>query len=668
MKSITITTLIILIQLINGVWSQNSVAAIDASAYEICKGESIDFTDLSSYPSNIFSWDWTFDGGTPSTANSQGPHTVYFYSIGTFEINLEIEDNNGNISETTISIKVRNNPTAYAVNDGPVCPGGEVNISGSGSGNDFSWTGPDGFTSNSQNVTFSHIYISGIGTYNLQVTNSYGCTSTSSTDVVMGSGPDLEMSGTGVACYGDINGIASVNATNGVPPYNYNWFSSGSSTSIATNLSPGWQVLSVTDDNNCFSKDSVFIDEPPEFKVSSKTSTPSECYDLTGSASVTVEGGTPGQGYSYSWSPSGGNNATTNPVGEGDYIVTITDDNNCELTDTVHVDVINEPILEITDSANVSCFGKNDGAIEAEINGGTPNYTYHWAPSTGGNNILTDLSPGIYSVYGIDDNGCETETKEVTITEPDSLIVDTTVLGTICGYQNGEIILDASGGTGSYNYSWSHDSSVEDTALGLGVGSYNVTVSDSLGCSQSFMMNIGVDAPFDLDITPPTTTIHKGDSVEITANIDPNINIAGIVWTPKEGLSCSNCVRPMVTPSDTTMYVVEVTSSAGCSTTDSILINVEFPCGDVFVPTIFSPDGDGTNDFECIKGRCIVSCEFTILNRWGETVFHTTDNEECWDGIYKGKMVESGVYVYRLIANKSNGDTVNETGNITVVR
>ena len=664
MKAITA---LIAIFLFNGVWSQpNPVASFSSSSTQVCVGKSITFTDNSTSPGNIISWNWSFSGGTASTSNIQNPPPVYFYGAGAYPIKLIVVDDNGNTDEKTITIIVNANPTAYATNTGPTCSGSQVIITASGSGNSFSWSGPNGLTSSSNSITIPNIMISQFGNYTVTITNSNGCSSTANTDVVMGAGPNLVMTGTDVNCFGQADGIASVVASGGLTPYNYNWYS-GSTTSIATNLPSGWEILSVTDANHCYSIDSVFINEPTEIILNS-TATPSKCYVNDGSGNVEATGGVPGSGYSYSWFPSGGNNSATTPIGPGEYVVTVTDSKDCKVNDTIQVDVINEPILNLLDSSDITCFGDNNGRIETEMNGGTPGYTYIWSPTIGDTNIASGLPPGVYSVTGIDNMGCKTDTFEVTITEPDSLIVNMTTLGTTCGYKNGEIVLDVSGGSGDCFYLWSPGVSTSNSAIGLGVGSYDVTVSDSLGCSQLLSINIDVGEPFSLSAIPNIVTIPKGDSVAITLDVDPNIVIAGISWTPSEGLSCSNCIDPVAIPSDTTLYIVEVTSVDGCLSTDSVLVIVKFPCGELFVPTIFSPDGDGVNDYLCIKGRCIVSTDFMIFNRWGETVFQTTDNEECWDGTYKDKFVETGVFVYKLVVVKEDGETINQTGNITVVR
>jgi gliding motility-associated-like protein len=95
---------------------------------------------------------------------------------------------------------------------------------------------------------------------------------------------------------------------------------------------------------------------------------------------------------------------------------------------------------------------------------------------------------------------------------------------------------------------------------------------------------------------------------------------------------------------------------------------VEDPCGEVWVPTAFSPNGDGSNEQICVYGGCITSLTFQLFDRWGNMVFETNDNAICWDGIYKDKPMNTAVFAYYLYVILDNGDVVEQKGNITLVR
>lgn len=94
----------------------------------------------------------------------------------------------------------------------------------------------------------------------------------------------------------------------------------------------------------------------------------------------------------------------------------------------------------------------------------------------------------------------------------------------------------------------------------------------------------------------------------------------------------------------------------------------ELPCGDVFVPTAFSPNNDNENDVECMLGGCIEALHFAIYDRWGEKVFETSDQNICWDGTYKGKLMNTASFVYYLKATLVNGEEISKKGNISLIR
>ncbi|MBP7449688.1 MAG: gliding motility-associated C-terminal domain-containing protein [Flavobacteriales bacterium] len=89
----------------------------------------------------------------------------------------------------------------------------------------------------------------------------------------------------------------------------------------------------------------------------------------------------------------------------------------------------------------------------------------------------------------------------------------------------------------------------------------------------------------------------------------------------------------------------------------------------IFVPNAFSPDASSKNDRHCVNGtECMSTMTLSIYDRWGNRVFESTDPRTCWDGQYKGQLLDPAVFVYHLSAILTNGDTVERQGNITLVR
>ena len=117
-----------------------------------------------------------------------------------------------------------------------------------------------------------------------------------------------------------------------------------------------------------------------------------------------------------------------------------------------------------------------------------------------------------------------------------------------------------------------------------------------------------------------------------------------------------------------TTYCAIVTNAYGCVDTACVDITVDQNCGSIFVPNAFSPNSIGENEMECVYGRCIVSMTFVIYDRWGEKVFETENPDICWDGTFRGKPMNSGVYVYILEATLLTGESVSQKGNISLFR
>jgi gliding motility-associated-like protein len=126
----------------------------------------------------------------------------------------------------------------------------------------------------------------------------------------------------------------------------------------------------------------------------------------------------------------------------------------------------------------------------------------------------------------------------------------------------------------------------------------------------------------------------------------------------------------LANPQTTTTYTVTGTDANGCTGTAQATISLEIDCNEIFVPTVFSPNGaaDEENRQVCVYGNCIVSLNYAVFNRWGEKVFETSDLSNCWDGTYKGMPLNSGVYTYLLKVSLINGEVVTQSGNVTLIR
>ena len=116
--------------------------------------------------------------------------------------------------------------------------------------------------------------------------------------------------------------------------------------------------------------------------------------------------------------------------------------------------------------------------------------------------------------------------------------------------------------------------------------------------------------------------------------------------------------------------MVTGTDGTGRTGSDTVLVIVENSCAEVYVPTIFSPNGEGPieNENLCVFGECIAELNLRIFNRWGEMVFETTEQSKCWDGTFNGVSAMTGNYVYTIYVKLTDGNVIEESGNVTLVR
>lgn len=139
------------------------------------------------------------------------------------------------------------------------------------------------------------------------------------------------------------------------------------------------------------------------------------------------------------------------------------------------------------------------------------------------------------------------------------------------------------------------------------------------------------------------------------------------LWQPSQNVEVNGYDNARVQVFDNTTIRLAVTDAYGCYGTDSMLVQTK-PCCIVSLPDAFSPNGDGLNDvFRIIKKGYHHLSAFRIVNRWGQTIFETTDENHGWDGSYKGLQQEIGTYFYYL-RYKCDQQEIEKKGEVTLLR
>jgi gliding motility-associated-like protein len=593
-------------------------------------------------------------GGTPgytyAWSNTQNTSGINSLCPGTYSV--IVSDVNG--CSDSLSISINQSPTIVATISATATPcnssNGSVAVSASGGAGTLSYLWIPG------SYTTSVVSNLAAGIYTVTVTDQNGCTAVLTDTVVAVGAPVTFTSGiVNNACSADSSGTATVH-TSGAGPFSYQWSPYGGSDSTAINLTAGTYSVIVTDVQGCTQLQTVVVTAPP-LLTGTLSVTNDNCSTSSGAISISASGGV--NPYSYVWS----NSQTTSSINglpAGVYSVTVTDLNGCTYDTSVVVSATVAPTLNITSLSNALCFGDSTGMATINASGGSAPLSYAWQPYGGNNSNATGLAAGTYTVTVTGSDGCSSSVS-ITVSQPQALVLNCSAVAENCSNADGSASAVAGGGSGGYTFLWNTLANT-DSIQQLASGIYSVVVTDMNGCFDSCSVMVPTTATAMAD-AGQDVTIEEGQSVLLTAT-------GGLtyLWTPADLVTCNNCASTIATPSVTTVFIVTVIDSAGCTDYDTVTVTVEIPCDDIFVPNAFSPNGDSQNDVLFLRGTCIATFSFLIYNRWGELVFSTNDQMVGWDGRHRGELCESAVFNYVVSGTKTDGSLFSKSGNITLVR
>jgi gliding motility-associated-like protein len=413
----------------------------------------------------------------------------------------------------------------------------------------------------SNGATTSSIY-TGQGYWSVTVTDNNGAVDTSGM-FVNGPQAPLTISGTQssfpgnvqISCAGANDGWINCNASGSFGTYSYNW-SNGAQTPNVNNLSPGSYTVTVTDLMGCTADSSFQVNAPAPVQLSfSKTDVP--CYgSSTGSAGVTVNGGT--APYTYSWS-NNASSASLNSVPAGTYAVTVTDANNCVANGQITVVQPSAPLSLSLAPSGAICSSAT-GSIASAVSGGTAPYTYAWSNNTSSSN-LSNVPSGNYTLTVTDSNGCQI-TKSAIIGQVNSnMSLSLNVTDVLChGNATGDIACTVNGGTGPFTYAWSNNSSTSAIA-GLSAGNYSLTVTDSNGCQA--IQNAVVNQPtaaLSTNMVANDVLCHGDATGSIASNVNGGTAPYNYLWS---NASTGDSLTHIVAGN----YSLLVTDANGCTLT-----------------------------------------------------------------------------------------------------
>ena len=254
----------------------------------------------------------------------------------------------------------------------------------------------------------------------------------------------------------------------------------------------------------------------------------------------------------------------------------------------------------------------------------------------------------------------------------------TTVAPGCYGFQDGQLLIDAING-GKPPYSISLDGIFFEpidafpfVLNDLSAGAYQVVIQDSNG--ELYFLNIVIPSKAQpiLDLGPDIQ-LDLGESIMLAASA--NFLIAQILWQPGTYLDCDTCVTVFLeNPQENITYTVTALDADGCPVTDILSVQVQ-KARRLFVPNVFSPNGDGLNDlFMIFAGKEVLQIrEFQVYNRWGSLLyrasnFQPNDPAYGWDGYFQSKLMDAGVYAFYIEVEFIDGEAEIVKGGVTLVR
>jgi trimeric autotransporter adhesin len=364
---------------------------------------------------------------------------------------------------------VTTDPACFGLNTGTAL----VDVSSPGP-NTYLW---------STGATTASLQNLGAGRYGLTVTNANGCKASFPFSInAPNVGIDVTTKATDINCFGASTGQIQSSTTGGKAPYTYQW-SNGATTADLSNLKAGTYGLSVTDQNGCADTATVLITAPTQLQAVI-SATNASCGNPTGTAKVTVSGGT--SPYAFIWS-NGATTAAISNLAANTYSVTVTDNLACQVNTSIPI--TQSAALALTlNGTDIPCNETNTGTAAVQVSGGTAPYSYAWSNGAT-SSALSALPPGDYAVTVTDATGCQGNGSQKVGSAP-KLNLQIATTNVLCnGQTTGQATASVTGGTPAYAYRWSNGATTSSIS-NLAAGSYNLTVTDSKQCAQNQAINI----------------------------------------------------------------------------------------------------------------------------------------------------------------------------------
>ena len=618
-------------------------------------------------PNKIPTLDTSFCSGDSVLLHASAQATSYTWSTGSTDSAIYVHNTgvywvdagfNGCTVRDSTNATAKPLPAADAGTDAAICLKDSVQLVAAG-GSSYQWFPLTGL---SNSAIANPVASPAANTkYFVKVTGANGCSATDSVSVNVKPLPLAKAGNDAAVCSADSTQLnASANGT-------VQWLPSIGLSAVnipnpkAAPLVNTTYYLQVTGANGCVETDSllVVVNAKPTIHVRTDTAvcaaTPVQLTTQVTGANI------------FSWSPSAGlDNPTSQiptalPSDTTRYVLTASSVDGCSSTAGVNIYVLPSPIVRVSNDTTICV----PGSAQLLANGGQ---SYNWSPSTGlssstvSNPTATPASTTTYSVKATGNNGCSQTASVLVSVQPKPVFTIDPPTVSVCVGQ--PLTITASGGD---SYLWSTQAVSSSIQVQPSINqTYTVQIINS-ACKQADTLSSVVSI-----VDAPVVTISKSNDIDCVTGQAKLTATGGnrYLWYPSTGVSDVNAVNPVVTPSQTTVYHVQVFNSNGCVKEDSVEVKVSTAnaSNGYLLSSAFTPNGDGLNDCFGVKHWGLVSeLDLTVFDRWGVRVFHSSATGNCWNGTYKGQPQPTGTYVYQVKAKSLCGN-IYRKGTVVLIR
>lgn len=553
---------------------------------------------------------YTYDiGNGPVTSN-------LFNNLAPGNYTLTIADANGCTIVNDFTIEEPQLPVIDLGADRTICPGETTTLT-PGTYETYSW---------STGSSSSLIALDQAGTYSVTVTDDKGCTGSDEIVIEVSDLPEVDLGPNVQLCSGEM-------VTLDPGPYDTYTWSTGATTQTIQVSEAGVYALTVTNDSGCEGSGSIQIETGGQITPPDLGPEQSICLGET----VTLKAGTYA---SYTWS----NGATTQSIEvseAGTYALTVTNTGGCEATASVAINSSSTPIDLDLGPEQQLCAGQSTSLVVGSYS------SYRWSTGSTESSILVE-EPGTYALTVTNPQGCEAaDSVRITAGEDVQLLVDNDFLD-LCPGDSIQLLT-----SGADTYIWT-DTSGSLSALDVAapfarpdtITGYRVIGSSACGADT---VDLEVYVYEVMAMAGPDTCIAPGTDAQIMA-------FGGVRYFWEDNrfpVSDPTSPMPMVSPEDSTTYVVAITDFQGCTVRDSVTVLVaNNPEDAITAVNMITPNGDEKNDVLYFPNISkFGQNSLKVFNRWGNVVYQKVNyqsDDERFDGTYNGLPLPPGTYYYLL--------------------